>query len=802
MIGNYIKTSLRKFRHTKTHTLINVIGLTLGFLCALIIFQTVRFENSYDRYHEDADQIYRVVHEDTEFGAEDFHRGVPYPLVPAFRADFPEAEQVTIVDANFLAPVLSTERDNGQVVRFKDDNDMAFVGENFFEIFHYDWVYGDPATALTAPYSVVLSESQARRFFRTTDVVGRLVTFDNRYDLTVTGVVEDAPLHTTVPINTIISMNLGEEHRRMNDNWGSQSSSVQCYVKLADGVSPQQINRRFGDFIKRNRDEGNAEAKRYFLQPLTEIHYDTRFGEIGEGEPISRETLWALSLIGIFLLLTACINFVNMNTVLVFRRAKEIGVRKVLGGTPGQIRLYFLTETGLITVAALVIALLLANPVMALARPFIGEGPTVNLITDPALLGIALLTALVLTLLSGLYPAFLLSRLHPTEAMRNPTGHKPGTFLSLRRSLVVLQFAISQVLIICTLAAMHQMQYLHNAPLGYEPEAVVEFEVPARDATRLKTMKDQMLQSAAVQTVSYSNTGASSGNTWGGNFYYHKDGERLENNSQVKFVDTDYIDTYQMALVAGANLTPADTVNGFIINESMVHLMGFESPDEAIGTPVELWGNDATVVGVVQDFNTNSLHEEIEATILSPAPALNRAYVGAARVNTAQLSDALAAIQQSWESAFPDYIFEHVFLDERIAEFYESEQTIQQLIQTFALIAILIGCIGLFGLISYTTSQRSKEVGIRKVLGASAGSIVGLFTREFVVLVVLGFAVSAPVAYYVMQNWLENFAYRINLGTGLFLIALGVSLLIALGTVGYKTYRTAQINPVEAIRNE
>jgi ABC-type antimicrobial peptide transport system permease subunit len=339
-------------------------------------------------------------------------------------------------------------------------------------------------------------------------------------------------------------------------------------------------------------------------------------------------------------------------------------------------------------------------------------------------------------------------------------------------------------------------------PLGYEPEAVVEFEIPARDATRLKTMKDQMLQSTAIQTVSYSNTGASSGNTWGSNFNYHKDGERLENNTQVKFVDIDYIDTYQMTLLAGNNLTPADTVNGFIANESLVRLMGFETPAEAVGTPIELWGANGSVVGVVRDFNTNSLHQEIEATILSPAPALNRAYVGAARVNTAQLGDALAAIEQSWEAAFPDYIFEHVFLDERIGEFYESEQTIQQLIQTFALIAILIGCIGLFGLISYTTSQRAKEVGIRKVLGASAGSIVGLFTREFVVLVVLGFAVSAPVAYYVMQHWLDNFAYRINLGTGLFLVAFGVSLLIALGTVGFKTYRTAQINPVEAIRNE
>ena len=800
MITNYVKASLRKFRRTKTHTLINVVGLTLGLLCALILFEKVRFEYSFDTYHPDADQIYRIVRTDTRFGQTQHAEGVPYPLFDAFRTDFPDIEAVTIVDRNGTPSIFEATRPNGQVVRLKEGNGVAFVDQDFFDLFAYTWRYGNPETALTTPRTVVLSESLARKYFGTDNPIGQTLTADNTLALTVTGVVGDAPPNTILPLNMLISFNLGEEHRRGNDSWGSTSSAVQCYFKLPAGMQASQIDRQLHDFLVKHRDEETAEHLRFFLQPLSEIHFDTRFNVIGGQTLISRETLWALSLIGVFLLITACINFVNLNIVLVLKRAREVAMRKVLGGTPGQIRMYFMTETTLLTLMALVLALALANPVMAVAAPLIGAELSVNLLTDPVLAGAALLATLALSVLSGLYPAFLLSRVHPSVAMRTTVGHKPGAFLTLRRGLVIFQFAISQVLIICTLAAMYQMRYLHSVPLGYETDALVQFRLPERDQTRLRTLKQELLRSTAIRNVTYSNSGASSSNIWGSNFYYHKDDERLENETQVKLVDIDYIETYRMTLVAGDNFIPTDSVSSFIVNEAFVALTGYAAPEDALGTIVEIWGEKAPITGVVRNFNTNTLHEPIEATIL--IPKTTQVAVGAVKVNTHQLDEALATIEHAWQQAFPEHLFEYTFLDDRLAQFYDDERTLQHLIQAFALIAIIIGCIGLFGLIAYITSQRAREVGIRKVLGASIPDIIGLFTREFVVFVVLGFALSAPVAYQVMNTWLESFAYRIDLGIGLFAIAFLISLALALLTVGIKTYRSATLNPVEAIRNE
>ena len=800
MITNYVKASLRKFRRTKTHTLINVVGLGLGLLCALVLFQKVRFEYSFDIYHADADQIYRVVRADNQFGQTEYDEGVPYPFLDAFRTDFPGVEKVTIIDRNGTPSVFAATRPNGQVVRLKEEHGVAFVDQDFFDIFSYEWRHGNPETALTAPRTVVLSESLARKYFGTDNPVGQVLIVDNTLDLTVTGVVRDALPNTVLPLNMLISFNLGEEHRRGNDNWGSTSSAVQCYLKLPPGMPADQIDRQFHDFLVKHRNEETAQHLRFFLQPLPEVHFDTRFNVIGGQTLISRETLWALSLIGVFLLLTACINFVNLNIVLVFKRAREVAVRKLLGGTPGQIRMYFMTETFLVTLMALVLALALVNPVMQVAAPLIGAELSVNVLTDPVLAGATLLAILALSVFSGLYPAFLLSRIHPSVAMRATVGEKPGAFLTLRRGLVIFQFAISQVLIICTLAAMHQMRYLHRVPLGYETDALVQFSLPERDALQLQTLKQELLRSSAIRNVTYSNSGASSSNIWGSNFYYHKDDERLENETQVKLVDTDYIETYQMTLVAGDHFVPTDSVTSFIANEAFVALMGYAAPEEALGTIVEIWGEKAPITGVVRNFNTNTLHQPIEATIL--IPKTNQVGVGAVKVNPHQLDVALAAIERAWEQAFPQHLFEYTFLDDRIARFYEDERTLQHLIQTFTLIAIVIGCIGLFGLISYITSQRAREVGIRKVLGASIPHVIGLFTREFVGFVVLGFVLSAPVAYQVMKTWLEGFAYRIDLGVGLFAVAFVVSLVIALLTVGARAYHAATINPVDAIRQE
>ncbi|GAB5519378.1 MAG: ABC transporter permease [Rhodothermales bacterium] len=799
MFQNYLKTGLRALFRSKTHATINIAGLALGILCALIIFQLARFELTFNQDIAEAEQIHRIYRDVIEFGEQEYGAGLPYPIFEAFRTDFPEVDQITIVDDNFGNPVLTVERSNGQQFKFEEtDKGGAFVDPVFFDIFPRTWLRGNPETAMQQPYSIVLSETLAQKYFGDDDPMGKTIQFNTGFDLTVTGIINDAPKNQDLQLDYLITANLGEQSRHLDGSWGSISSGVQGYVKLPPTMTQVAMEAQLEEFVVRHRGEEVAELLSFRLQPLLEMHYDTRLSS--PGYTTSEATILAFGILGIFLLLTAGINFINLNTVLVFKRAKEVGVRKVLGGTPQQIMNYFMAETALVTFLAMVLAVALALPGMELVKSFLGSEATMDL-ADP-LVWLALFgMGTVLTIVSGLYPAFLMSRLQPALVVKPGGMQKPGGFMSLRRTLIVFQFAISQVLIIATVVTAYQLQHLRNASLGYDTSAIVEFYIPDRDASVLETLRNELQRSSAIENVTFSNSGATSGSTWGTNFHYEVGDQRLEHNTQVKLVDTGYLDTYKMNLLVGRNFVHADSVTGVIINESMVKLMGLQEPQEALDIPIEFWGNPAVpVIGVIKDFHTNSLHQPIEPTLLAAMP--DRKYYGGVKINMQRMDEALADVEAAWTAAFPAFVYDYGFLDERVQRFYEDERSMNQLIQIFAGIAILIGCIGLFGLISYTTAQRSKEVGVRKVLGASVPQIVGLFTREFVVLVGVGFVVSAPIAYYVMSEWLSNFAYQVNMGVGVFLFSLTVSLAIALGTVGYQTYRAATANPVQAIRAE
>ncbi|MEM6647849.1 MAG: FtsX-like permease family protein, partial [Bacteroidota bacterium] len=737
--------------------------------------------------------------DEVEFGVQEYGTGLPYPLFDAFRTDFPEIELITIVDDNFGNPVLTVERANGQQFKFEEqDKEGAFVDATFFDIFPRTWLRGAPETAMAQPYSIVLSEGLAQKYFGDDDPIGKAVQFNTEFDLTVTGIVNDAPKNQDVQLDYIMTANLGEQTRGLDREWGSISSSVQGYVKLPPTMTAVALEAQLEEFVVRHRGEEVAEELAFRLQPLLEMHYDTRLDSPNYNT--SEATILAFGILGVFLLLTAGINFINLNTVVVFKRAKEVGVRKVLGGTPRQIMNYFMAETALVTFLAMLLAVALAVPGMELVKSFLGSEAIMDL-ADPVVWLVLLGMGAALTVISGLYPAFLMSRLQPALVVKPGGMQKPGGFMNLRRSLIVFQFAISQVLIIATVVTAYQLQHIRDASLGYDTSAIVEFALPDRTPTVLETLRNELQRSTAIENVTFSNSGATSGSTWGSNFYYELADQRLENNTQIKLVDMAYLDTYKMNLLAGRNFAHADSVTGAIINESMVKLMGLQAPQEALDIPLQFWGfQDVPVIGVVQDFHTRSLHQSIAPTLLTAMP--ENKYYGGAKINMQRADEALADLEAAWTAAFPAFVYDYGFLDETVQRFYEQDRSMNQLIQIFAGIAILIGCIGLFGLISYTTAQRSKEVGVRKVLGASVPQIVGLFTREFVVLVAVGFVVSAPLAYYVMNEWLSNFAYQINLGIGVFLFSLTVSLAIALGTVGYQTYRAATANPVQAIRAE
>jgi len=803
MIKNYFKIAFRNLIKHKSRTVINMGGLAIGIVCAVLIFLVIQFEYSYDTYHADTDRIYRMVTKDTQFGNISFNTGVHYPLPEAMRNDFPQVEALTIVDANIASEaVLSSSQDEDDARRIREEF-VAFVHPDYFELFTYAWLSGDRRSALTRPNTVVISRSIAKKLFGTANPMGRTLTVQtsSKYDLEVTGVVEDPPPNTDMPFTVLVTYSSvsrsGEP--RGSDNWDSTSSSVQCYVKLPEGMNPETVNARMDAFIEKYRDEERTRWIDYFLQPLSEIHFDTRFGNY-RGKVVPREMLMAFGMIGLFLLIAACINFINLNTAVAVTRSKEVGVRKALGGTRGQLAVHFMGETALVTLLSFVMALGVAEIAVHYLEPVLGYTLELDLFANGLLALFIAGLFIATTLLAGLYPALYLSGFNPIDAIRNRISSSYGEGLTLRRTLVIVQFTISQLLIIGTVVISTQMEYFRTADMGFDDEAVVEVDIPVRDESQLEIFKNRLSGHTAIKSAAFSNTGTAHGNTWGGNFKLVVGDSLVEGDAQIKFIEPEFIDTYGLNLLAGSNLISSDSVTQYLVNEEFARRTGYGNRyRDLIGRRVEMWGREAPIVGVIRDFNTNSLHREIEPVLLA---VRNSYYLAGIKIALDRSREAIDVIRQAYNAAFPEYVFDYLFLNTRIENFYKKERQMARVMNWFTAIAVAIGCLGLFGLVSYMAATRRKEVSIRKVLGATLSDILLLFSREFFLLVGLSFLIAAPLAWIAMNRWLADFAYRIELGPGLFVLAFAATLVIAVATVGFKSLRTASLNPVENLNSE
>ncbi len=802
MLKNYLKITFRNLIKNKSYTLINVGGLALGIVCALVLFLIIRFEFSFDTYHARADDTYRIVREINEFGTTGHDPGIPYPLPEAVRTDFDEVEYLTIVDGNFGGRVLSYENENGQRERFRlgdwEEKGAVKVNPDYFSIFDYRWIAGNPDVALESPGTAVISQKLATTLFGDDNPMGKLITLDGSQELEITGLVYDPPENSDLPFTLFIHSQVPEWGR---DNWGSTSTTVQCYLTLREGINAQNMEQQLDPFLEKYVDPEDAQRWELHMQPLSEVHFDTRY-ENFNFRVVSAQSLWALALIGLFLLLTACINFINLNTALAVRRSKEVGVRKVLGGSRLQLVLHFMGETLMVTLLALFCSLVMAEFILNNLQGLLGYQLELNLLADPVLLSYLAGLVVVVTVVAGLYPSLVLSGFSPIEAVRNRISSSYKEGLSLRKGLVVTQFAISQVLIIAIVVIWSQLNYFNTADMGFNKEAIVEVNLPSSSSERIESMRSGLLQHTAIRNVSYSNTSTANGNIWTGNFTIQEEDQLIENRAHIKFVDRHFIDTYGLRLVAGRQLAEnsSDSLRQFVVNQAFVREAGFgTSYDKVLGKYSRIWGMEGEIVGVVEDFNTQSLHEEIEPTMLT---INNRYHLAGIRINPAQISDALSAIRQEWERTYPESVFDYTFLDESIQSFYEEEQRTAQLMNSFGLIAILIGSMGLFGLVSYMANSRTKEIGIRKVLGATLADILGMLTKEFASLIIIAFLFAAPVAWYLMRQWLADFAYRIDLGSEIFILSLVASFSIAIVTVGWRSFRAATANPVESLKSE
>ena len=809
MIKNYFKTAWRNLARHKGYSAINIAGLAIGVAASLLIFVVVVYEWSYDKFQKNYDRIYRVVTEThNNDGTEAHNPGIPGPAYEALKTDFPQLEKIAPVYAltNTQMIVLGNHANNdvGASKKFIESSNVTFTKPEFFDMFHANWIAGTPAT-LNQPGNIVIDKEIAIKYFGDwKNAIGLFLKLDNSILLKVSGIIEKMPDNTDFPIKHFISFetlkSYPDNYSFSPDHWGSLSSNHQIYVMLPENVSAAGIQKQLEGFVKKYFKNDGPNKRMQILQPLKEIHFDSRYGNLGD-HSTSKSILWTLSFIGLLIIIMASINFINLATAQAAGRSREVGVRKVLGGNRRQLMGQVLGETFLIVLFSVLFAVAIAKLAMPWLSHVASVPESVPLFTAENILFL-FVVLIVVTLLSGIYPALIVSSFKPALALKNKIASANIGGISLRRVLVVTQFAISQILIIGTIVAISQMNFVRSADLGFNKEAILVLPAYSDSANQAKMqpLKQQLLQNPAVVNVSYASDEASSDNNWASNFAFDN---RKDEDYPVfhKYGDEDYIKTYGLQLIAGRNIVRSDTLREIVINETLSKKLGLKDPQQAIGKNLRIGGRTwLPVVGVVKDFKTNSLKEDVKP--LTIASQKDFYYTLSVKLRTSNLSQTTAQIQRIWEKTYPEYAYTSHFTDETIERFYRQETQLALLYKIFAGIAIFISCLGLYGLVSFMATQKTKEVGIRKVLGANVRDIIIMFSKEFTLLISIAFIIAVPVAWYFMNSWLQNFVYRINIGVGVFVLAIGSSMTIAWITVGYRALRAALANPAKNLRSE
>jgi ABC-type antimicrobial peptide transport system permease subunit len=788
MIKNYFKIAFRNLLRNKEFSFINVFGLALGVASSLILFLVARNELTYDSFHKKADRIYRVT-----LNALDFNSSVSLAVLPAMRTDFPELQNATQT-FYYSDALISLENE-----KFLEKG-LAFGDEEFFKVFDYEWLAGNPLTALNEPNTIVLTESIVQRYFGEKDAIGKVIKLNNNYNLKVTGVIKDVPANTSTPFAMIASWaTIKGEFKNAMTNFYSIPGGY-AFIVLPENYPVSKLQSRMQSFIAKNWGKELANGAKLPLQPLRDIHFDQRYIN-NMITPTGKETYWALAGVAVFIIITACINFINLATAQAVKRAREVGVRKVLGAYRFQLVMQFLGETTILVLFSVGIALVATQIFLPLSGRYLDIKIGAEQLIEPGVLALIGGITLFMILAAGLYPAFVQSAFIPVKALKAQNSTPSSQSLILRKSLVVVQFAISQVLIIGTVVVARQMDFFKNRDLGFNKEAIVSVGIP--DPKKGDYLRTEIGKVPGVKDISLSSGGPGYNNNFT-SFSCKELGLLKDDVTEVKFIDENYLRLFEMKLLAGEGITAAsrkDTSLRLIINETLMKKLGIQDPQKAVGKRLEVNGPGAyPIKGVIKDFQSESKHKKVRACVLAYMP--DGFGIMSVKLNSQNLTNTISSIDKRWTATFPESVFEYQFLDDRIAAMYKQEENMYKAFQLFSAIAIFIGCLGLYGLISFVALQKVKEIGIRKVLGASTTDILNLFSSGYVTLIIISFCIAAPTGYYFMNNWLQNFAYHININWHVFVIAAFASVIIAAVTVIYRSIRAAVANPVKSLRTE
>jgi ABC-type antimicrobial peptide transport system permease subunit len=776
------------------------MGLSLGITCSLILFLMIRHLSSFDDFHSKKERIYRVVHQSEGNHGTTYTAGIPTVLPDAFRLDFPEAEEVVFMSYRSGTQITIPHKD-GAPKLYNEEAGTVFTESNFFKIFDRKILMGEKANALDIPNKAIISRRWSEKYFGKEDALGQVVKV-GEHEFNIAAIMENPPTNTDFPFDLMLSYPTIKA-KNQEDGWDGIWSDEHCYFLLKPGVSITTVESRMKAFTDKYMGKEQESKPLFTIQPLSEFHYDDRYGTFTY-KTVSRNMLLALGAIAFILIITACINFINLSTAEAIKRSKEVGIRKSLGSTRNQLIRQFLGETALVAGIATLLAIGLAQLALTFLNPFLELHLSLNFINDPFPWVFIVVMTIVIALFSGLYPAFIVSGFSPALALKSMINNKNSSGYNMRRVLVVTQFVISQFFIFGTIIVVNQLSFINSTELGFRKDAILIAPIPVNEdpstpdlTSKMRTLRDEMKRIPGVKAASLCNAPPSSGSVSGTSFTI--EGKEESFGTQIKQIDGDYVNLFELKLISGHNIGDMDTASGFLVNEKLCSIVGYK-PEEVIGKVLSMWGKRLPVVGVVQDFHTVSLKSPIEATVL-----MNRIRgykTIALSVDPTQAKSVIEQFKPKWESMYSEHIFDYQFLDQNIQEFYEGENKMSVLLGIFSAIAIFIGCLGLFGLATYLANQKTKEIGVRKVLGASVESIVFLFSKEYIKLISLGFLISGPLAWYVMRKFLEGFTYRIDIGFEIFLMGLGVTLLIATLTVGYRSFKSAIANPARSLRSE
>ncbi|GAB4022562.1 ABC transporter permease [Spirosoma migulaei] len=794
MLHSHLKIAFRNLWKYKLFSFINVMGLSVAMTACFLIALYVHFELTYDAFHTKADRIYRLA-TDLKTESETIHYDISsWAFAPNLKREFPEVE-------NFARLSVKERLVRKGDLKFQE-NKTVFADASFFSLFDFKLLEGDPKTALSEPMSVVLPEKTVRKYFGDSDPMGQtLLLGDEGTPVKITGVMQDIPANSQIKGDLFVSMISYTQHfnKGIEQEWGDFGTL--SFLLLKPGATPDALADKFPRFLESHAGKMMREHKMgitMVMEPLRDVYL---YSKRGAEESGSRANVTVFSVIGLFILLIACINFINLTTARSIDRAKEVGVRKAIGAAKGLLARQFIGESVLLCMLAFLVALILSTLLIPGFNSLAGKLISPGILSNLPFVGGMAIAALAIGCLAGTYPALVLSSFEPVIVLK-------GRFIAnakgvlVRKGLVTGQFTIATVLIIATMVIYSQVDFMRTRELGFSKDQMLV--IRAQNGSKRNAFAASISGLSGVKSTAASSSVPGGKNSQAASFMENNAGDMQGGNLDVYRIDFDFIPQYDLKVVAGRAFSrdfPADSSQSFMINEAMVKVLGYSTAQAAIGKRVEQWGRTGRIVGVLKDFHFKSLQETIKPLTFRVTDWWNGDLLSV-KLDGRNMRGVVEAIKAQWRQHNPDRPFDYYFMDEFFDRQYRSDERFQTLFLTFALLAIFISCLGLLGLASYATVQRTKEIGVRKVLGASTGSIVSLLSKDFLKLVVLAFLVASPLAWYGMHRWLENFAYQTPIRWWVFASAAVLSVTIAFLTISFQSIRAALLNPVKSLRSE